>query len=171
MSSDEEVTAIILRSNDGQKCEIPIFTSTTLCALRRKISKSKLGVEPKYQRLFYMGREFKTNTRSLGAMGFGNYNNYVIHLMSMQPKTFDLCSSSPMKRKRSSRTDDVVILEDDDQKVAGGNINLVSSSSAAGVQNNDNDVIELLDDDDDDIEVVVQPPAKRRDREAAIELL
>lgn len=91
-----------------------------------------------------MGRELKTESRSLESLGFGKFGIRVLHLMSNQPKELDL-TVNEISRKRPASTvpagrkisrDDVVVLDD--------------SPAAAVVRNRaraSNDVIELINDE------------------------
>lgn len=72
---------------------------TSLEQLKNQISLQK-SIEPKYQRLFHLGRELKNCRRTLKALGIGNYNSFVIHLQSSQPK--DHVFSSACAKLKSS---------------------------------------------------------------------
>lgn len=146
MSGEKRFTVTVLRSNDGVKVEIPVSSSTSLTALKRMIYK-KLEVMPKYQRIFFLGRELKSGQRSLDSLGFGKFGVRVIHLMSNQPKVNDLSSGSTSReRSKSSRKainkepDSVIVLDE-------------SPARAAPSNRNESEVIEILNDDNDDIRV------------------
>lgn len=65
----------------------------TLNDLKNAISASSLGpLDPTYQRLFHLGRELKTGSRSLETLGVGRFSNYTLHLHSTEPKAYELSS-------------------------------------------------------------------------------
>ena len=71
--------------------------SSTLSNLKETISHTpsiceEFPIQPKYQRLFHLGRELKSSKRSLKALGFGRHGTYLVHLHSTQPKTLELSS-------------------------------------------------------------------------------
>jgi len=116
----EDVSATILQSRDGQKREISVSLKTTLRELKMLIQ-NEFNIEPLGQRLFYLGRELKSNGRSLGNIGFGNYKNTFIHLVSNKTgkggiiargsRTGTEVISQPA---RSVNLTDVILLDDDD---------------------------------------------------------
>ncbi len=153
---------------------------TSLEQLKNQISNQK-SIEPKYQRLFHLGRELKNCRRSLKALGIGNYNSFVIHLQSNQPKdhvfssnnssascaklkssannttttttTVTTTSSSATKRKRRRN-----------ETLSTTTMTTITASSIQHPNNRNNNanekmIVNLLDsddddDDDDEIEVV-----------------
>lgn len=158
-SSNMEEKVTVLRTSDAAKCEIRIPLSSTLNALKEEISKV-MAIHRKHQRLFHLGRELKSGRRSLSALGFGKHDNFLVHLHSTQPKTFELSSDED---------DSDVVVEDvvPPARVAGvkraGNEEQVQQQQQGAAES----VIELLDDEsDDDIAVVNVMPeavaAKRR---------
>jgi hypothetical protein len=71
--------------------KLEVSLSQTLKQLKDAISLSSLGpIETKHQRLFHLGRELKNGGRTLSTLGLGRYHNFVLHLHSTKPKTFDL---------------------------------------------------------------------------------
>jgi hypothetical protein len=82
--SDHELIKILFCS-DGSDLELNISLSSTLEQLKQHILEIK-SIEPKYQRLFHLGREIKNCRRSLHALGLGRYGAFVVHLHSSQPK-------------------------------------------------------------------------------------
>lgn len=160
-SGNMEERVTVLRTSDAAKYEICIPLSSTLNALKEEISKI-MGVHHKHQRLFHLGRELKSGRRSLSALGFGKHDNYLVHLHSTQPKTFELSSDED---------DSDVVVEDvvpptrlAGAKRAGGGEQVQQQQQQQGAAES---VIELLDDEsDDDIAVVNAMPeavsAKRR---------
>ena len=118
----------------------------TLANLKSLIAESDLKVLAKYQRIFFLGRELKTESRSLESLGFGKFNVRVMHLMSNQPKILEVAENkasrkrpAPIRAKKKATTtdsEDIVIVDD----------------SPAVLSNNpstSNDVIELLNDDEE----------------------
>mmetsp|Transcript_31354 Transcript_31354/g.62139 ORF Transcript_31354/g.62139 Transcript_31354/m.62139 type:complete len:194 (-) Transcript_31354:126-707(-) len=121
VSEDSEgLSATILQSGDGQKREIAVSVKTTLRELKILIQ-NVFNIEPSGQRLFYLGRELKSNGRSLGNIGFGNYNNTFIHLVSHKTGKGGIVArgSRPVTElisqpARSINLTDVILLDDDD---------------------------------------------------------
>ncbi len=71
--------------------KIDISLQATLDDLKHQISKLK-SIEPKFQRVFHLGREIKNSRRSLHALGIGRYGAFVVHLHSSKPKVIELAS-------------------------------------------------------------------------------
>jgi Ubiquitin family len=114
--------------------------SRTLNELKDKISESNLGrIERNHQRLFHLGRELKSGGRSLSALGIGRFHNFILHLHSTQPTSYEL--SSDEENDQIPVEDDVIEVTDTRKQV-----------------------IELLDDEDsdDDIDIVDGPTVKRQ---------
>lgn len=117
--------------------KITISTARTLNDLKHGISRSKLGpLDPKYQRLFYLGREVKSGGRSLSKIGIGKFDNYTLHLHSTQPKALEL----------SSDEEETEPIEVRQPRRPGAVINLLES------------------DDEDEVAVLVNPPPRKRRR-------
>ena len=127
--------------------KIHISLKCTLEELKQDIS-SKTSIEPKYQRLFHLGREIKNSRRSLHALGLGRFNSFVLHLHSSQPKNHTLSN----KRNKEAAC---------------------SSSSSIGGSNrsiNNNANYNMNDDDDDEI-CVIDTDARRRSQKREMELI
>merc|ERR1719297_20303 len=134
----EDITVTVLRTHDASKCSITIPLSATLNTLKDKISKSSLGpIGREYQRIFHLGREFKSGRRSLSALGFGKFGIFVIHLHSTAPPTIDLAEEDD-KDKNEYREQTVSLI---------GFKRGQSSTEASSAP-----VIDLLDDDGDEEE-------------------
>ena len=102
-------------------------------------------MDPKYQRIFFFGRELKTGSRSIEAL-LGCYLRIskIVHLHSSQPisKTMNLDESD----------DDVVEVEEA----------AYSRKRPAGMPpKNQQTVVELLDSDSDEIEIVDEVAPKK----------
>jgi len=96
----------------------------------------KLGsLLPQNQRLFFLGRELKTNGRSLERLGVGNFGIRVVHVHSSVPQSPNRSSpvqeTSVAHKKQPASQPSVVDLADDS-------------------------------DDDDDCIIVEEAPSKRR---------
>lgn len=84
-------TVKILFCSDGSDLKIDISLQATLEDLKHQISKLK-SIEPKFQRVFHLGREIKNSRRSLHALGIGRYGAFVVHLHSSKPKVIELAT-------------------------------------------------------------------------------
>lgn len=113
------VTVKILLCRDGSKHDIQISQEATLSDLKAiirtapSITKRFHGqaVQPKYQRLFYFGRELKTPKRSLSALGLVSRRlPLLIHLHSTQPKVVNIDSSK--SQKGNNEEDDEIEFEE-----------------------------------------------------------
>uniref|UniRef100_A0A7S4AD58 Ubiquitin-like domain-containing protein n=1 Tax=Pseudo-nitzschia australis TaxID=44445 RepID=A0A7S4AD58_9STRA len=86
MSQDEELVKFtVLRTSDAARKEVSISTaSTKLMDLKRILAKDEcFGPDEApvtRQRIFHLGREFKSGGRSLCNLGLGRFNNRIIHL-------------------------------------------------------------------------------------------
>uniref|UniRef100_A0A7S1FSI1 Ubiquitin-like domain-containing protein n=1 Tax=Corethron hystrix TaxID=216773 RepID=A0A7S1FSI1_9STRA len=147
VGDNNDVKATILHSRNGQKCEVLVSTKTTLRELKSKIQ-NEFDIDSSAQRLFYLGRELKTMSRSLGNIGFGNYSNTFIHLVSnctMNGKlSFGDGGRTGLRKNRARPT---LSSTEPTSNPAAHSINLM-----------DDDVILLDDDDDDEVEVLDDPP-------------
>eukprot|EP00559_Dactyliosolen_fragilissimus_P000642 CAMPEP_0184864744 /NCGR_PEP_ID=MMETSP0580-20130426/15967_1 /TAXON_ID=1118495 /ORGANISM="Dactyliosolen fragilissimus" /LENGTH=188 /DNA_ID=CAMNT_0027363657 /DNA_START=219 /DNA_END=785 /DNA_ORIENTATION=- len=104
--SSSNTKVVILSTEDGSKHEVNIPLTATLDELKTSISKdTSLGpLGCHYQRLFHLGRELKSGRRSLSMLGIGKFDNYLLHLLSTKPKTFELSSDD------EENDDDVVLV-------------------------------------------------------------
>jgi len=78
-------------NNNKNNNKIDISLQATLEDLKHQISKLK-SIEPKFQRVFHLGREIKNSRRSLHALGIGRYGAFVVHLHSSKPKVIELAT-------------------------------------------------------------------------------
>lgn len=152
--------------------QVTISLSATLNALKDAInSNPSLGpIKREQQRLFHLGRELKTGSRSLSALGVGKHNVFSIHLHSLAPKTVDLQeedSGDDAKKKKSVRRRNKPANNSSNAVVdlagpsgGGGNNGFQQQQQRGGQEK----VVDLLDSDsdDDDIEVVETVPKRRR---------
>ena len=117
--------------------QISISLKRSLNDLKTAISQSpKLGsIPPKNQRLFFLGRELKTNGRSLEGLGVGNFGIHAVHLHSSLP-------SEPQAPKNKRSVQKSVAQKQQQQPYV---VDLAESS-----------------DDDDECIIVEDPPSKRR---------
>ncbi|KAL9186140.1 hypothetical protein ACHAXT_005378 [Thalassiosira profunda] len=210
LTLDGDVEVAVIRSSDGKKSkasstrgalptarnDITISLSSNLNDLKDRINADPaLGpAKRSEQRLFHLGRELKTGSRSLEALGIGNFNVFSIHLHSLAPQTVDLQSddegaeTSGKQRKVGKRKSDVPVDEDDDvieldggsgaRSNCGSVIDLAGESAAPlggeGRRNGNSNsqrqlrgeekVVELLDSDSDDDVVEIVEPTAQRQR-------
>jgi len=172
-AAETMTTITILRTSDGSKHEIAIRLSETLNDLKSKISKypsltttSGECLQPRHQRLFYLGRELKTGKRSLSTLGIGKHDIFLIHLMPNQPDTLELSSDdeeddedvvvvknweSSSSTSTSSKSSERKRLNAD---IHDGAVDEIESRIRKQQQNRDN-VVDLLDSDDNDDAVKV----------------
>jgi hypothetical protein len=163
---EDPVSVIILRTSDASKEKINVSMSCTLNELKDEISKTKLGpIKREHQRLFHLGKEWKSGRRTLMALGFAKFPNFTIHLHSTQPTTLELLSD-----------------DDDDVKlVVHGNRPTSKTKNSSSKQTNLNHptnaslqpetvIVDLLDDDTEDSEQeviveLVKPPSSSSTRQ------
>jgi len=149
--TDSNITVTVLRSTDGLRHEVILPHAATLDNLKSLIStKTPFGpIEKKHQRLFHLGREFKSGKRSLVSLGFGNYENFLVHLHSTQPKTFELMSSD------DDKDDDVVVKEvvqPEKRKERKYIANVDDGNECAKFSPSNITYVDLIDDSDDNEE-------------------
>ena len=160
--------------------QIDISLSSTLNDLKDAISTEFSPIKRTEQRLFYLGRELKSENRTLSALGVGNFNVFSIHLHSLAPKMVDLLgddhqegdakqksssssvSTNNSRRKKNNATTAEVV------DLAGSSPSGQRNSRQQQQQNQQQQekVVELLDSDsdsDDDIVEVVDTKRQRRD--------
>jgi hypothetical protein len=138
---------------------------TSLKDLKAAIASSAtLGqIKPNHQRLFHMGRELKTNGRSLEGLGVGKYGVYVIHLHSIA-----------VHKNNSSPPSQQLDVDDGSSSDYDNNdtVQVLNADQGIGLappQSQPSNVVDLLDDtsdgsdEDDDIIVFEQVvvPSKR----------
>mmetsp|Transcript_24978 Transcript_24978/g.60127 ORF Transcript_24978/g.60127 Transcript_24978/m.60127 type:complete len:211 (-) Transcript_24978:207-839(-) len=191
VSSVSDVDISVIRSADGKTCKITIPLSSALNALKDAINSDRaLGpIKREHQRLFHLGRELKSGSRSLSAMGIGKYGVFTIHLHSSAPKTVNLQESDDENNasgKRAARRkekkknnnaaagvdhNDVIDLLGSGSDPSGGaraeNANNRRTQQPRHQEEKREKVVELLDSDSDEDEEVVEiidTPTKRRRR-------
>ena len=159
--------------------QIDISLSSTLNVLKDAISTKFGPMKRTEQRLFYLGRELKSENRTLSGLGIGNFNVFSIHLHSLAPQMVDLLGDDQgdMKQKSSSSVS-TNRRKKNNASTDGGFVDLASSSSSSSGQRRSRQqqqqnqqqgqekVVELLDSDsdsDDDIVEVVDTKRQRRD--------
>ena len=83
------------------------------------------------QRLFYLGRELKSENRTLSGLGIGNFNVFSIHLHSLAPQMVDLLGDDQgdMKQKSSSSVSTNSRRKKNNASTDGGFVDLASPSS------------------------------------------
>ena len=134
--------------------------SKTMNELKDAINRSpKFGpLGRTHQRLFHLGRELKTGSRSLGNMGIGKFRNYTI-LLHVKPGAKNQTQNNNKKKSAGATSN---------------NTNSKSKRKAPQASSNpkrkEDVVVDLLDSDDDDseeIEVIENPavPASKRQRQ------
>ena len=153
--------------------QVTISLSATLNALKDAInSNPSLGpIKREQQRLFHLGRELKTGSRSLSALGVGKHNVFSIHLHSLAPKTVDLQEEdsdddakkkdkSVRRRNKPTNNSSNAVVDLAGPSGGGGNNGFQQQQQRGGQEK----VVDLLDSDsdDDDIEVVETVPKRRR---------
>eukprot|EP00566_Odontella_aurita_P027674 CAMPEP_0113556118 /NCGR_PEP_ID=MMETSP0015_2-20120614/17085_1 /TAXON_ID=2838 /ORGANISM="Odontella" /LENGTH=157 /DNA_ID=CAMNT_0000457451 /DNA_START=271 /DNA_END=744 /DNA_ORIENTATION=+ /assembly_acc=CAM_ASM_000160 len=146
----EETLSITVLRTDASRVEVTLPVTATLNNLKDEISRTSLGpIEREHQRLFHLGREMKSGGRSLGALGLGKHNNFLVHLHSTKPKTLELSSDED---------DDAIVVEG---TVPGGSGEKRSYAARPLQRGQSADVVNLLEDDsdDDDIAIVETVPA------------
>jgi hypothetical protein len=135
-----------------------------LSTLKKAIEGSaKLGRIPmQNQRLFHLGREFKTGGRSLEALGIGRFGVNVVHVHSTAP---------PGQQAAGEDDDDVDVEDEDSDDVVEVMEATVPAPARTcnGRKDTPSEVVDLADDSDDDDDdecVVVEevPPSKRSRR-------
>lgn len=167
MADRECVTVTVVRTSDAFKREINVSMTDTLDVLKDKISRSDLGpIDREHQRIFHLGRELKSGRRSLGAIGFGKYGIYLVHLHSTQPKTLELSSDDDDGDDSDVVVEEVVIPRCSSRQGGGGGdvarvkrripfssaaVSTTSETAEGGVEQ----VIELLGDDGDEEDIAV----------------
>ena len=121
----------------------------------KSITKSRgMPVQTKHQRIFFLGRELKTGSRSLDVL-LGSYKriSQVLHLHSSQPKVTALYEDD-------SSDDDIIEVGDapfNERKRSGDAVSVSIPRK--------NEVVELLDSDSDDDDVVVlEGPSSKKAR-------
>eukprot|EP00567_Pseudictyota_dubia_P015303 CAMPEP_0197442840 /NCGR_PEP_ID=MMETSP1175-20131217/8761_1 /TAXON_ID=1003142 /ORGANISM="Triceratium dubium, Strain CCMP147" /LENGTH=155 /DNA_ID=CAMNT_0042973389 /DNA_START=242 /DNA_END=709 /DNA_ORIENTATION=+ len=142
----DTLTITVLRT-DATRAQVTLPITATLNNLKDAISSTSLGpIEREHQRLFHLGRELKSGGRSLGALGFGKHDNFLVHLHSTKPKTLELSSDE----------------EDDDDVVLEGVISGPSSGDKRGCAMSSPECVEVVDlredESDDDVAVVETVP-------------
>jgi hypothetical protein len=137
--------------------QFSIGKSKPLSALKTVIAaSSKLGKIPtQHQRVFHLGREFKTSGRSLENLGVGRFGVNVVHVFSTVP---------PGQNVGSDDNDD-----DDDDVVEVAEATVPARARKESIvdladDSDDEDEKEGKEEEDDDDCVVVEevPPSKRR---------
>jgi hypothetical protein len=130
--------------------QFSIGKSQPLSALKTKIAASgKLGKIPtQHQRVFHLGREFKTSGRSLEALGVGRFGVHTVHVHSTAP---------PGKQAASDDDDDDVV---EVVEVSEETVPVPARRKASIVDIADSDDEE----DDDECVVVDEAPASKRTR-------
>lgn len=159
---------------------LPTRTPAASSKPKPKTIPEMYGIGIKSQmRLFHLGRELKSSGRSLGALGIGRFDNYLVHLAAggVQVGHGNGGASSGRKRKAvgasgstsgsgggttvepveidSSDDDDddeVIELDDSQESSAGGKTPAAAASAASSSSGGGGpgEVIDLLDDSDDD---------------------
>ena len=162
----------------SKKNQVQIPLSATLQTLKDEISKNP-SVSELQQRIFFLGRELKSNHRSLSSLGIGKLEIFVLHLhyVKKTPAMLDSSQSGIKakgindKRKNNSGVDpdnkhrkptnDVIELIDSSSRSPEQFNQLQSSNASSRRKRNHANVssrsdpsaasetIELLDDDDD----------------------
>jgi len=149
----DEVTVTVVRSSDSSQDELNISLSDSVDTLKDKISKTKLGpIDRKHQRLFHLGKELKVGRRSLSNLGFGRFQNFIVHLHSLQPKTFELLSDD-----EEEDSDVVIEVVKSKRVIAGSKRGVVEDLEVVSQSNIQHQVVvDLLDDDSDEESEEVQ---------------
>jgi len=152
-------TLTVLHSSSGSKSEIQIPLAASLNVLKDEVSRSNLGpVDRQHQRLFHLGRELKSGRRSLLSLGVGRFGNFLIHLHSTQPKTFELSSDEDEDDDDDDDDSDVVV----EEVVASPFIPEASSAPEHRSEKRNEIQVVDLQESDDEVELVEPPPARRR---------
>jgi hypothetical protein len=111
-SETSTFTLIVLRSSGGRS-EITIDSSKSLKDLKTAISESKaLGQPaPADQRIFHMGRELKSNGRTLEKLGFCKWGIPVVHVHARADASTTSHQEMTLEVADSSENDSDYVLE------------------------------------------------------------
>eukprot|EP00339_Tiarina_fusa_P028082 CAMPEP_0117034644 /NCGR_PEP_ID=MMETSP0472-20121206/24652_1 /TAXON_ID=693140 ORGANISM="Tiarina fusus, Strain LIS" /NCGR_SAMPLE_ID=MMETSP0472 /ASSEMBLY_ACC=CAM_ASM_000603 /LENGTH=139 /DNA_ID=CAMNT_0004743875 /DNA_START=84 /DNA_END=503 /DNA_ORIENTATION=+ len=126
-SEDDSLTFTVIRTSDATKRELTLPLSTKLGELKTILTEEEYfgpDLSLDNQRIFHLGREWKSQGRTLSKLGFGRFNNRILHLQ-IRPDAKQV----PQRRNHQKR-------------------------SVPVAETKTNSVIELLDDSDDEVETL-----------------
>mmetsp|Transcript_5380 Transcript_5380/g.12702 ORF Transcript_5380/g.12702 Transcript_5380/m.12702 type:complete len:161 (+) Transcript_5380:427-909(+) len=153
-ADENDITLTIIRTADAKKLEVVLPLSTKLGELKEDLGSDDLfgPLLPDHQRLFFLGRELKSN-RSLQKLGLDRFpKNRVLHLHVKKAPTTTSSSSKRQQQQRRNKNNNTrrpTRSAPTQQKVT------VTQTSAG-------DVLEIHDDSDDEIIIEENPRDKRR---------
>ncbi|CAJ1903756.1 unnamed protein product [Cylindrotheca closterium] len=163
-TGETDITLTIIRTADAKKLEVVLPLSTTLGELKEDLGGADLfGPLPEdHQRLFFLGRELKSNHRSLQKLGLDRFpKNRVLHLHAKQQgaasTTTTSSTSATSKRQRKTNTRPRSTRSSTQQQQQQQQQKVTVTQTSAG-----NAVLEIHDDSDVEIVIDESPRDKRR---------